>query len=314
MSEAVERLVFYILGIVGGVAIAMVLGSFGIGVMLSKLQQDFCIICGLVGLIVAIIYYEYHQEKIMRENSRLRNEAVTLITHEMRTGLTSTSWAIQLVLQGYGEHLKPDDKKMLENVVSSIHTTVMHSVNLLDISLLDVKKLLIALQWVSLEKVSVLLKDTLDKYIFGADRKGIKLSSSIKLNGARQVEVDVMRLRVVLENLLENAFQYLKDSGDRRIDVDIRNDKENLYIVVADNGIGIPAVEQEKIFEQFYRAANARRKLSNGSGIGLFMCKQYVTAHRGTISFNSKEGQGTTFNISIPLRSAVDVNDFLEKV
>jgi signal transduction histidine kinase len=72
--------------------------------------------------------------------------------------------------------------------------------------------------------------------------------------------------------------------------------------------------KKEKIFAKFYRAKNAREKLSGGSGIGLYMCEQYVKAHKGTINFESKVNEGTTFYIKLPLKSVVDVNDFLTKL
>ncbi len=87
-----------------------------------------------------------------------------------------------------------------------------------------------------------------------------------------------------------------------------------MLISVSDTGIGIPESEQEKIFGEFYRASNARVKLSSGSGIGLYTCAQYVQAHRGTIRFESKENVGTTFFITIPLKTIADVNEFLNKI
>ena len=98
------------------------------------------------------------------------------------------------------------------------------------------------------------------------------------------------------------------------IKVDIENTDESMNIVVSDNGIGIPIEEQEKIFEEFYRASNARDKVSSGSGIGLYMCDQYVKAHHGTMRFESKENVGTTFYISIPLKTTANVNEFLNKI
>lgn len=83
---------------------------------------------------------------------------------------------------------------------------------------------------------------------------------------------------------------------------------------VTDTGMGIPIEEQENIFSAFFRASNARRKQSTGSGIGLHMCYQYVKVHHGTIRFESTEGKGTTFYITIPLKTSADVKEFMEKM
>jgi len=272
------------------------------------------IVTGIIfGVLFSIALIEGKEKKIIERNNEIRNETVALITHEMKTGLTSTGWAIQKILLEYGEHITQKDKDMLDGVVKSIHTTITHSVNLLDVSLLDIDKLSITLESVDLKRVKDIFSETIYKFNMGAEKKGIELSSNINLDEKLEVEVDIIRLRIILENLLENAMQYtLRD--EKKVFVNIDNDKDNLNISVKDTGIGIPEKEQVKIFGEFYRAENARKALSSGSGIGLYTCEKYIKAHRGKISFKSKEGVGTTFNITIPLKTTADVEGFLDNV
>ncbi len=318
MSSTAEKILTYALGsIVGAVA----------GFLLLSMQMDavfetppeqvaLIVITTTIGLLGAIATVAYRSSKEMKHNSLIRDETVALITHEMRTGLTSTGWAIDLVLKKYSSAMAADDVKLLQDIMASIHTTVMHSVNLLDVSLLDIKKLVIALTWTKLGEVSEMFTEVLEKYSIGADQKGIRLVSMVKLDPNLMAEVDMMRLRIILENLLENAIQYtLGDASGRKVvTVTIGNDDKNMSLSVADTGIGIPAAEQKKIFGEFYRASNARKKLSSGSGIGLYTCSQYVKAHRGTITFESTEGAGTTFHVTVPLKTAADVDDFARKI
>jgi signal transduction histidine kinase len=189
----------------------------------------------------------------------------------------------------------------------------MHTVNLLDISLSDIGKLTISLEKVPLSKVENMVNEVVDKYILGTKRANIELISSVNLERDKVVEVDIMRLKIIIENLLENSIQYVKGQNDK-IELTVNNTKDSLNIVVKDNGIGIPENEQEKVFEEFYRASNARKKLSSGSGIGLHMTYNYVKAHKGKINFTSKENIGTSFNVSIPLKTSADVNEFLKEV
>lgn len=306
MREILERVVFYTLGGFVGFIVIWLFASVGIYILNS--------ICGvLIGIILFILIYEYNKERIMKRNNKLRDETVALITHEMKTGLTSTGWAIQLILQNYSDSLKEEDKKMLESSVSSIHGIVMHSINLLNISLLDIKKLSLSLEWVNLDQVEKMFKETIDRYMYGVKRKDIILSSEIKLDKDKAVEVDMVRLRIIFENLLENALQYTIEPK-KEILVKIFNDDRHMYFSVKDGGIGIPKDEQKKIFGEFYRATNARKSKHGGSGIGLYTCKQYVTAHKGTIDFESIENEGTTFEVSIPLKTSADTNDFLKKL
>ncbi len=315
MNALTEKILSFALGGVIGVIIGFIVLSFRIeGMLESDLEKAALIsISGVIGILFAIAILEFRDSREMKKNTLIRDETVALITHEMRTGLTSTGWAIDLMLKKYRQAMSADDIQLLEDIVASIHTTVMHSVNLLDVSLLDIKKLTIALTLTKLAKVSEMFKEVLEKYSIGASQKGITLSSSLMLDHEHEAEVDLMRLRIILENLLENAIQYTL-GNKKEIEVVISNDDKSMNIVVADSGIGIPAAEQPKIFAEFYRASNARKKLSSGSGIGLYTCAQYVKAHRGTIRFESKEGEGTKFFISIPLKTVADVGDFAAKI
>ena len=82
---------------------------------------------------------------------------------------------------------------------------------------------------------------------------------------------------------------------------------------MSDTGIGIPDSEKEKIFTKFYRAQNAKKKLSNGTGIGLYLCKEYSEAHQGSVRFESTENQGAAFFVTIPLKSTAKLNEFFVK-
>ncbi len=317
MNNTFERIISYIIGAIAGYAVGSFLVSAHMDVIDPMCRDVVMQITPLVGLLLAMIIVEYRNERMMRKNNTIRDETVALITHEMRTSLTSTGWAIGMVLKKYDGSVTPEDKTLLQGVVNSIHTTVMHSVNLLDVSLLDIGKLSISLEWVALDKVEYMIKEMLEKYALGTAQHGIHLTHEMSFTKGKMVEVDMLRLRIVLENLLENAIQYTSEDNQRpekSIHVQIANDDKDLHISIKDNGIGIPDSEKEKIFSEFYRASNARKKLSTGSGIGLYTCSNYIKAHRGRIWFESKEQEGTTFFISIPLKTEADVKGFLKQI
>jgi hypothetical protein len=100
-------------------------------------------------------------------------------------------------------------------------------------------------------------------------------------------------------NLLLNAIKYTPAGGT--ISVTAQVQAESIVIEVADTGIGVPQDEQARIFEEFYRASNARQVEPDGDGLGLSLVKRVVELHQGTISFFSKLGCGTTFRIMLPL-------------
>ncbi len=304
--ELFEKFTSYVLGALSGIA-------FGYVILGSETALPLIITSALIGMIISAEIQHHHVVAIIKRNIDLKDEIVALITHEMRTGLTSTNWAIQLVLEKYDSALSAEDKERLLGVERSIETTVMHSVNLLDVSLLEIEKLSISRTLMKLNEVENIFHEIIDKYTFGTKQKGINFTHDIRLDGNKMVEVDIMRIRIMIENLLENAMQY-SNGVKKDLHVKIDNDVKNMNIMIKDTGIGIPKDEQSKIFSEFFRASNARKKLGSGSGIGLYMSKKYVIAHNGTIRFESEEGQGTTFFITLPLRNVEDLNKFLTKL
>ena len=110
--------------------------------------------------------------------------------------------------------------------------------------------------------------------------------------------------------ILDNALKYTPTDGTVNIDasVHVTNDygSDMVQIQIADDGIGIPPDSQDKIFSKFYRADNATKVKTDGTGIGLYISKQIIDEHDGTIWFESKEGEGTTFYIQLPIAQIQD--------
>lgn len=313
MSNFSEKIINSIVGGLGGFILLYILQSFD-GVffdtnngMLVFILIPFC------GIVTSLFIGEIKKTSKLVKNNERQSERISLFAHEMRTGQTSTSWAIDVILKKYSNELKDVDKSMLEGVLTSVRSAVKQSTNLLAITLLDVNKLKMIFQQVSLADVEKMFKETIANYVVGTQEKKIELISSITLDKNIKIEVDITRIRIILENILENAIQYAK-GDNKKINITITNNSSNLNILIKDNGIGIPLIEQKNIFKEFYRAENAKKSLSSGSGIGLYLCSEYVKAHNGTISFDSVENEGTTFKITIPIKSVINVDEFLNKI
>ncbi len=112
-------------------------------------------------------------------------------------------------------------------------------------------------------------------------------------------EVDEVKLSLAVSNLIENAVKYNVEDGTVRVSVNA--DHKYFYISVSDSGIGIPEAAQPFIFDRFYRVDKARSRESGGTGLGLAITKSVVLRHKGTIKVNSRENEGTTFTVRIPL-------------
>lgn len=125
-----------------------------------------------------------------------------------------------------------------------------------------------------------------------------EIQIKIKAEGSMEVSSDRSIYKHILQNLISNAVKYSKDHT--KIRIQLCNDGNFIYLTVKDQGIGIPLYEQDRIMEFMYRASNS--EMANGSGVGLALVKQCVETLHGTISMQSKQNEGTTFNIILPLK------------
>jgi len=117
--------------------------------------------------------------------------------------------------------------------------------------------------------------------------------------GAAQIYAEPEKLRDVVANLVTNAIKYTPEGG--RVSVASRADEANVVLEVADTGIGIPPEDQPHLFEEFFRASNARELVQEGTGLGLSIVREIVQAHDGTLAFESRPGEGTRFTVTFPL-------------
>ena len=110
-------------------------------------------------------------------------------------------------------------------------------------------------------------------------------------------------LEQVMENLVSNAIKYTPEGGTVEVRFK-RHDADIIEIRVKDTGIGIPSEEQEKLFQEFFRASNAKRHTTAGTGLGLTLVKQTVERHKGEVQVNSTEGEGTEVIVRLPIHQA----------
>lgn len=116
---------------------------------------------------------------------------------------------------------------------------------------------------------------------------------------SRNVNVDEGKMLASLLYIVENALTY--SSKNTKVSIEFAVNNRTISIVITDRGYGIPKNEQKKIFSPFFRATNASLGINYGSGVSLFMAKKIIEMHGGTIQFTSKENEGSTFTINLPL-------------
>ena len=131
-----------------------------------------------------------------------------------------------------------------------------------------------------------------------ADAKSVVLETDYVKEIA--ADVDEMKLSLAISNLADNAIKYTPEGGKVKITLDA--DHQHAFITVADTGIGIPEDEVNRIFERFYRVDKTRDRETGGTGLGLSITHATIMMHKGSIKVNSKEEEGTTILVRIPLK------------
>jgi signal transduction histidine kinase len=132
--------------------------------------------------------------------------------------------------------------------------------------------------------------------------KSKKIEVTLEYSETAVINGDLTRLKQVFINLVDNAIKYTPTHGS--VTLSLINDGGNACITIKDTGIGIPAHEREKIFARFYRVQQSHPSLEDagGSGLGLSIAKWIIEAHHGSIDVQSREGQGSTFTVKLPLK------------
>ncbi len=225
------------------------------------------------------------------ENSR--QEFVSNVSHELKTPITSVKvLADSLLMQ---EDAPPElYREFLVDITEEIERENKIINDLLSLVKLDKTA---GEMNISSVDINELLEQILKRLKPIASTRNIELI----FESFRSVmaEVDEVKLSLAISNLIENAIKYNYDEGWVR--VSLNADHKFFYVKVADSGVGIPEELQDHIFERFYRVDKARSRETGGTGLGLSITRNAVLMHRGAIKVYSKEKEGTTFTVRIPL-------------
>jgi two-component system NtrC family sensor kinase len=215
---------------------------------------------------------------------------VHTVSHDLRSPLTSVLGYAELV--GRAGSLNEQQNEFLNRIRSSVQNITSLVDDLLDLSRIesgfDTRR-----EVLHLEKILNFSLDTLEGQIKVKDLS-IQMDIDEKLPDVRGNPV---RLRQLLDNLLGNAAKYSPQGST--IDVSLHSEDNQVILRVADQGVGIPPSEKERIFEKFYRASNVPDEVS-GTGLGLAIVKSIVDSHQGRIWVESSKGKGSTFFVVLP--------------
>ena len=225
---------------------------------------------------------------IKEENSR--KAYASDISHELRTPLTTLKTHLEAMVDGVWEaneeHLNIllQEVDRLSNFSDDLSDSFKSQVYKLDLNKTEFN-------------VSNELKDIITAFTPVYNKDNFILEYSIEDNV--EIKFDKAKFNQIINNLLTNSKKYLASDG--KVTVELKKDKKNILIKIADNGTGIKADDLPHIFDRFYRVDSSRNKGTGGSGLGLSIVKSLVEAHGGIITMASVYGEGTIVDITLPM-------------
>lgn len=231
----------------------------------------------------------------LQQLDRMKSEFVALVTHQLRTPLSGIKWSLSMLLNDEMGGLSPEQRTYLLKTYESNERMITLINDLLQADRLESGTMRFSFQPT---KLVDLIDNILTEVNPLAEHRKLKLAY-----GSREevplLSIDPQNMRVVMQNILENAIKYTPSGGS--VTIDVRKKAKCVEVSVKDTGIGIPPEHQKDIFQRFFRAPNAVLTETVGSGLGLYIAKNIVDHHQGTIGFTSEPGKGTIVTISLPI-------------
>lgn len=245
-----------------------------------------------IAAVLAYYAWRFYRNRLQREYDAERINFFVNTAHDIRTPLSLTLAPLDDMARDktLGESARSyldiarKNGKQLMTLIST----------LLDFQKIDTSKVHLNVMQLDLRQ---LLTNACSRFKLLSEQRHITLSL-VSCPESATVWMDGKAAESILNNLISNAIKYSRENG--KVDIGAEADDLHIVIYVRDNGIGIPEKSKKHIFSTFYRAENAVRSKAAGSGLGLKLVKKLVEMHKGTLTFESKEGEGTTFFVTLP--------------
>lgn len=242
-----------------------------------------------------------------KEIDRMKSEFISVASHQLRTPLSAIKWVINLLLEGDAGPLSKEQSNLLKKGYDTNERMITLVNDLLNVSRIEEGRYQYEFHFDHIEHV---IDTLLSEVKPVADQKKIEILFNKDSASLPKVKVDVNKIRLAIQNLVDNAIKYTPQGGKVRINASLK--EKYIQIEVGDSGVGIPKDQQAKIFQKFFRASNVVKMQTEGSGLGLFIVKNVVERHGGKIWFASEEGKGTIFSFTLPVDASLLPSDTSE--
>lgn len=223
-----------------------------------------------------------------------KEDFISIGTHQLRTPATAVKQYLGLLQEGYVGELDPQQKKIIDNAYASNERQLATIADLLSITQLTAGTLTLKKERTDVKK---LLRKIVQDYRPTARGREQKLVLHMPKTEV-VARIDGQRLRMVFENLLDNASKYTFAKGS--INVYLTNEANQIKVIVEDTGVGISEDHMHRLFQRLSRIPNELSHAVGGTGLGLYLAQQIIELHNGTIEVDSELGKGTKFSVTFP--------------
>ncbi|MEK7631259.1 MAG: HAMP domain-containing sensor histidine kinase [Patescibacteria group bacterium] len=232
----------------------------------------------------------------LKELDQLKTEFISVASHQLRTPLSAVKWSLKMLMDEDAGPLNKQQADMVSKGYQSNERMITLINDLLDVSRIEENRF--SYTFVE-EPLDPILHELIDEVQHTAEEKRIKILYDAGKQPLPIVRIDAQKMHLAIQNLLDNALKYTPVSGT--ISLRVRAEHDEMILSIQDTGVGIPVHQQTHVFSKFFRGDNVIRMQTEGTGLGLFISYSIVQKHHGRIWFESHEGNGTTFFISLPL-------------
>jgi signal transduction histidine kinase len=219
-------------------------------------------------------------------------DTISVIAHQLRSSLLGSKWALQMLLDGDLGPLNQKQKELICQAQSNNKKMVELLTELVELERNSEEHYTAHIKSFN---ITELAKHTLSEHSIQAQKRNITLSY-IGTNDPVFITGNPGNIHSAIQELLTNGLKYTNKGS---VTLSLKEDSEHVTITVQDTGIGIPPQEQDLIGEKFFRGINAEMQNEIGSGLGLFTVKKIIEKNKGTFSFESIEGKGSIFTITL---------------
>ncbi len=253
-----------------------------------------------VSLLLFTAFFTRRTERYIKQIEmvdKMKSEFVSVASHQLRTPLTGIKWFADLLLRGKAGPLSQDQKDFMKNISESNDRMIKLVENLLNVSRIETGKKFMIVK--ALTEVLPILKSLMDDLVALATAHQVTVVLAPDFPQKLTLSIDPEKMRQVFQNFMTNAVKYSRVGGT--VEIGCKLSPEEAVFSIRDTGLGIPAAQQSRVFQKFFRADNVQTAETDGTGLGLYIAKAIIEGHGGRVWFKSEENKGTTFSFFIPL-------------